>query len=175
MDFDSPLANSLRSAASASKNISRFLELAIPENMLVFNGTKNDLVASSVGEAHTLMVLFEPATTRSQIEKVSKSIGKAGKDLCNILTSIGVSVQPGEDVSPISPHEPIPEDVEEEETILEVDEELETLFEHLEEKPVTADLDSFWEPSEGHPGDLGSSDALTYEQAAQLGLAPKDE
>ena len=56
------------------------------------------------------------------------------------------------------------------------DQNLEVLFTSVEETPAQ-DADAFWDtlPEEDIKPELGSSDSLSYDQAAKLGFAPPEE
>jgi hypothetical protein len=56
------------------------------------------------------------------------------------------------------------------------DQSMEELFASVEDQPLS-DVDAFWETldQEEIKPELTSSDSLSYEQAAKLGLAPSDD
>jgi len=169
--------SSLLAIFSAGHKISRLLGLAIPDNFYTFRGTKHDLVMTHVGEAHALVIgTLASGTTLAQMDRINQVIRRGTHDLQAILTDMGVSLTAHEEPPSEEALVMLAEDEEDIEAVFDMDQGLEALFKGGEKVSEHADLDSFWEVSSAEDtGIFTSADALSYEQARQLGLAPNEE
>lgn len=169
---------SLITAFSAGYKIGRLLGVSVPDNFYAFKGQKLDLIMTHVGDSHALLVGIPSSEMfLARMDQTYKIIHQGTHDLQTILADMGVAlVEPletelGEATQVVSSDE---EEVLDE--VFEVDVDLEALLIKSEKPSHDEDLDSFWEVSPVEDtGIFASADALSYEQARQLGLAPEDE
>ncbi len=162
-------------AFSAGQRIGHLLGNHNPNNLQIFHGAHFDLVLTTVGSAYALLVATPEPMVGERTGRVSAKIQAALEDITDILSQMGVPVWE-EDHTP----EPLSisdlaqlESVEEEE----IDPALNDLFEGLAVEMLDdQDPDDFWKPPDESTGTGNlSADALSYEQARQLGLAPGEE
>lgn len=165
----------LMSTFSASQKISRYLNMTSPKNLFLFSGAKYDMVMSPVGEAYALLIVAPPESVTHRVADLNRHVADGVKDLLDILSNMGVPLHIHTTLEAI----PAPTTAQEEKPPLEedarLDEDFEKLFTKAAQEAEKIDLDSFWEPSEEDSSVLTSRDALSYEQALRLGLAPDDE
>jgi CheY-like chemotaxis protein len=169
-DIETSIMPTLISAFHAGVSISHFLEQDTPDNLLSFRGANYDLFLAPVGEAYCLLVTTKPTLFR-EAGKIAKAIQTASKAILMSLFNLGVSTQSREEAPATSPK---PDDEKEPEPLS--DPELEKLLAAGMEK-LKQEADAFWEtlpPNDVIPS-IESGDALSYDQAAQLGLAPPEE
>ncbi len=170
--------SSLIAVFSAGHKISRLLGAPHPLNLYTFKGHKLDLVMAHVGESHVLLVGTPSANaTLAQMDRLNQIITQGTHDLQVTLADMGVTlVNRDESLMSNEPLATSPEDVPEIEEVFELDLGLDALFSAGEKIAGKTDLESFWEvTSVEDTGIFASSDALSYEQARQLGLAPDEE
>ena len=169
--------SSLLAIFSAGNKISRLLGMILPDNLYAFRGNKHELMMAHIGESHALLIgILADKVPVSQMERINQIIGQGTQDLQAILMDMGVMLVTQDIPTVIEPLVVSDEDQQEIEEEFEIDQELDALF-AKEELPTTSlDVDSFWEfASVEDTGMMASSDALSYEQARQLGLAPEEE
>jgi len=168
------LLPSLMSSFSASGKVSRFLGSDTPNTLSYFAGSKFDLFLAHVGEAYALLLVTNPISVDDKVSVIIREVYSTVKDLYDILHNIGVPLK-SEDQPPQVVEEPEDEMIEEDEEEAPI---LDALFQSVESKVLkTEDVNAFWSSLvEGEPvNDVQSADALTYDQAVQLGLAPDEE
>ncbi len=171
--------SSLLAVFSAGHKISRLLGVILPANIYTFKGSKHDLIMTHVGEAHALLI-GTPSVNAvlSQMDRFNQLIGQGTHDLQAILIEMGVTLVTQEESAPLEPLVNSTENEQELEEAFELDLGLDALFSVGDKTPPpgTTDVESFWEvTSVEDTGIFASSDALSYEQARQLGLAPEEE
>lgn len=165
----------LLAAFSAGNKISRLWGVVNPENVYTFNGSDFDLIMTPMGYTHALLLATPASSALTLIGKMNQAIRKGVQDLQLILADMGVLPGTAEETQSESPPAPYEEDLDEESPV-EIDPELESLFSARATVLENADPDSFWEISSAEDtGIFLSPDALSYEQARQLGLTPDDE
>ncbi|MBN1667690.1 MAG: response regulator [Anaerolineales bacterium] len=164
----------LMSAFSAAERIAHFLGKNPPNDLAYYPGTKYDLFLAHVGNAYALLVILNPLHLQADISTLLEKIYRGLGDLLKILTQMGVSMVAE---SPETPYQGKPE-----EELAEFDAglepELEALFNTAPARVLgEADVDAFWDKLADDDASNGitSADALTYEQARQLGLAPEED
>jgi CheY-like chemotaxis protein len=174
-EIETVLIPSLMAAFSTGQKISHFLKQAFPDNLQIFYGSAYDVVFSPVGNTYALLAITNGQALSARVGVVAEKIKSAIADLSGILESLGVTVSFADSVS-------VPPFLTELDTLVEipageVDADLEALLAVPEAAPVPVDLDLFWDETESEQSGIGSlnADALSYEQALQLGLAPEDE
>lgn len=167
---DQALMTAIMATLSASLKVSHSLGLETPDNLMFFAGAEHHVCLAPVGACGLLVVsgdgfqAVQLAVVRQAIHQVSREVGK-------ILTSMGVEVEPARETPP----EPAPEVVE-----VPLDPQvlagLDALFSDTR-RIKEQDVDAFWDALSEQSELDGSenADALTYDQARQLGLAPEDE
>lgn len=171
-DFESSQLPALMTAFSASEKVSRFLGKVTPENFLHFVGSKFDLVMSHVGKSYALLVVTDTHIEDDRMNAVRSATKNAVQDLLEILANIGVPLHPIEEEQPVSVTEP------EEEEVKVATSELDPAIAEIFSGPAKIgeeDINSFWEIDDEEASGIIIPDALTYDQALQLGLAPKEE
>ncbi len=163
------LTPSLMAAFSASAQVSQDLGMRSPQDLLCFSGLEHDLYLTHVGGAFALLVVGDPGKTTDTRELVLSNLRPAVNDLLDVLTTLGVPLQPlGEERS--TPPVMIEEAVEDTGKP-----DLVKIFKKASRRNFDpGEVDAFWEnavqrSSSETPPDTGE---LSYEQARRLGLAP---
>ncbi|GAB4579730.1 MAG: hypothetical protein Fur0022_24690 [Anaerolineales bacterium] len=167
--------SSLLAVFSAGHRMARLLGAAVPDNFYTFTGTRLDVFMTHVGDSHALLIGM-PATGNilTQMDKIYQVIQKGTHDLQAILMDMGVALT--------TPTEPLPDEPtlqeahRELEEGFELDSALDALFTTVDKASLKTEMNSFWEVSSiDDTGIFANADALSYEQAKQLGLAPDEE
>ncbi len=176
-ELETTLMPSLMTAFHAAVHISYFLGQNMPDHLLSFRGENYDLFLTPVGEAYCLMTLTKPILAQ-ELGEVAKQVQNTAKNVLLSLSRLGVSTHANGEETPAVEAPAPPAPVEEATPVAEKipDAGLDDLLAAAGDVKKQ-DADAFWESfavEEVKP-ELGSSDSLTYDQAAQLGLAPKDE
>lgn len=166
---DETLMPGIMTTMSASVKISHALGMENPDNLLFFAGAKRHLCLALVG-ACALMVVSQRGFEGMQFKVMHQAIRQAASDLSQSLANIGVEVAPSQGMPvPVSPE------------LMEIPLDsqalagLDALFsgsERIKEQDVDAFWDALTERSELDAA--GNADALTYEEARRLGLAPDE-
>jgi CheY-like chemotaxis protein len=162
-------------AFSAGQKIGHFLGNHTPNNLQIFHGSKFDLVLTTVGSAYAMLVATSEPMVGERTGRVSAQIQDALVDITDTLEQMGVPVwEEDHTPAPLSVSD-LAEMTPAEET--EIDQDLDALFEGQGfEFFEDQDPDDFWKPpDESTTSGSLSADALSYEQARQLGLAPGEE
>ena len=163
----------LMATFSVVNKISLFLGKPQPEDLWYFSGIKYDLFWSHVGVAHALLVAANPIILEKDLAVVIGAVNLAGRDLVEILNIMGVTstavVEP-------PPEELVIERLDTKEFTAEDENVIKEIL-HGEDEVVTDELNAYWDSATNADENTGpnSADALSYEQARQLGLAPEDE
>jgi hypothetical protein len=174
------LIPSLMSVFSSSQKIAHYLKMLTPENLLCFTGASFDVVFSHVGRSYGLLVFMKNALERETFPLLAKAVGSGVRVLLEILANMGVSLHVDEDdESQVSPFVMSLDDYVVEEETVQMEAAFQDLFAQpdVQEKMIEEDVDSFWDDALNDEtlGGHSRSDALSYEQALQLGLVPTDE
>jgi hypothetical protein len=169
--FESIWITPLMASVSSTNKVSRLLGRPQVEGALVLRGLAFELVLAPV-DGYTLVVVVQPDSTRASLLRAFEAVLAAQVALQSILDGIRVP-QIAEDITPpplasdlqtVAPMQP-----------LESEPDL-AKFEHFLTTTTAVkakDADAFWEQaSSDYPVDGGNPDAISYEQARQLGLAP---
>ncbi|MBI3159701.1 MAG: response regulator [Chloroflexi bacterium] len=166
-DVENVLLPAILPSFAASAKASQLLRKPLPESLLTFGGQDFDIALSHVGDAYALVIIMNELKP-SDLPKLMQATQFAVQEVLLNLSALGVAVAAPEAAA--AP-EPAPEPEE-----LPVDPELEALFAKKTAVKVS-DADAFWESSSqsAAAAAMGGSDALSYEQAKQLGLAPPEE
>jgi CheY-like chemotaxis protein len=164
----------LLAAFSANEKVTHYLGGNPSEDFLFFRGAEYDLVMSQVGHPLGLVALLPQGTPTEQLGNAYQALHSAIQGLVPTLKEIGVALQAVEEPQEILPEaEPEPEPAPSE-----IPAEIETLFDSSTLGAIKPEeVDAFWdhliENSIGE-GPL-SADAISYEQARQLGLTPNED
>jgi DNA-binding response OmpR family regulator/predicted CoA-binding protein len=168
---DPTMLSALASALNAAMKVNYLLG-AQAKDLLYFEGPQYDLFLSHVSPEIGLLVwLQNGAWKESQMEKLADAMRAAVVDISAILEYMGAAA-PAIEVTEVAPPTPQEEEVD----ISQVLPELETIFGKASKKAIKAeDVDSFWEQlSNASEDEITRSDAISYDQARQLGLAPEE-
>jgi CheY-like chemotaxis protein len=166
---DRDLMLSIMATLSAGMKISHGLGMDTPDSLMFFAGKKHHLCLAPVG-ACALFVVSEEGCQAVPFNTLREMIRLAVGDLGQTLSGLGLAIKPASEV-------PVPAPVELGETPLDPQAlaGLEALFTG-KASVKEEDVDAFWDALvEQNEGDgAANADALTYEQARRLGLAPDD-
>ncbi len=172
--IETMLIPSLMAAFSTGQKISQFLRKSSPQNFQIYHGAVYDLVFSPIGNTYALLTITNGDLLGINLGSIIEKIRLAISELSTTLERMGVSLTTDENIQVL----PFLTEVDTltEMAAEEVDPDLEALL-NLETGPQMAgDLDQFWEATDDQSGAGNlNADALSYEQALQLGLAPEDE
>jgi CheY-like chemotaxis protein len=188
-ELETSLMPMLMRAFSSGVSISHFLGQNTPDHFYSFRGENYDLFLAPVGEAYCLMALTHPIMLQ-EVGSIANLMHNTAKTVLLSMARLGISTQPsyhspyqtgalsGEDgrkPGAATADAPAEEDGDPGET-LPGDQTLEDLLSAVDVQE-TEDVDAFWETlsNEEIKPDLSSSDSLSYDQAAKLGLAPSED
>jgi CheY-like chemotaxis protein len=169
---DSPKLTAVSALFSAATKVDHLIGATI-KDWMVFKGKEHDLVLTHVGSTLGLLVILpDSALGDQQLPIMMASLHAAVKDLTAILDQMGVALPAEASVQEAPPpSEPKPEEVD----ISAVLPELDAIFNQAPKKSKAKDADSFWkELSDSSTEEVRRADAISYEQARKLGLAPKE-
>lgn len=177
------------SSLSAAQKVWRMVGRGAARSGQLFVGEKNDLLVMPVGE-FALLILFPAGRSLLRLAAGLESGLAIRNHLLELLTQMGVPVQvlppvlspealstlsaeiPPQPVPAAEP-EPAPAPVEETSADAEA---LGQLLSNPAQTLKHDDVDAFWQnASDGMSGSPLNPDALTYDQARQLGLAPEED
>lgn len=159
-EIETSLMPHLMAAYFAAGRIAAFAHAEQPDTLQTFRGNDYHLHLSGISAAYAVLVATKPlapARTAALAEAVQKATGRIAAELAKL-----------EHAS--QPHSHAPKEA----SLSDTDPHLEKLLDKAETRPISrSQTDKYWkrkqsEQAAPRPG------ALTYEQAAQLGLAPKD-
>jgi CheY-like chemotaxis protein len=163
-DNEVTLISSLLSIHTTGQKVSRLIGQKNASNWYVFDGGEYDLVLAPVGLAHTILVIGKGIAGEEKLLKTLDIFSAARK---NIEQGIGEIVQ-----GPSTPQEPPATPLE---VVDQSMKEMEPLFKEAKKKLKPAEVDEFWNKAADNHKAPSKPEMLSYEQAKQLGLAPKDE
>jgi hypothetical protein len=152
----------LMSAFFAASRIAAFSKSPYPDDLQVFRGKEYFLHLSSISPSYALLLVTKPlpATRMAALaDALQKAIGRLAEE----LNRLERAMKPA----------PLPKNLESK--LEDTDPNLETLLEKAETKPMKrSQTDRYWKEKEKEIRSAPRLGALTYDQAVQLGLAPKD-
>jgi hypothetical protein len=152
---------------SAGLKVSRYMHQEELENYHVFAGGDHDLLLIPVNAAYALLLAGNNLVTN---ETVLDTVGAmlAVRDEVKItLKQMGVAPVVSEDVEQTTKYE--------EPVTQTTSDEIEKLLK-TKKNLSTDELEAFWEDAAAKQGGVPTNpDAITYDQARQLGLAPGEE
>jgi len=171
-DNEVTLVASLLSIHTTGQEMSRQLGQKIASNWYVFNGGQYDLLFSPVGLAHAMLVIGKKIAGKDQLAKTVDVFSAARKDIEKVVGRL--AQVPSENQEP--PVTPLPRA--QTGTAEAVDQglkDMEPLFKNAKKKLKPAEVNEFWKKAADKHKAPSKPDMLSYEQAKQLGLTPKDE
>lgn len=161
-EIETSLMPHLLSAFFAAGRIAAFSKSPYPDDLQVFRGKEYFLHLSSISPSYALLLVTKPlppARMAAQAEALQKSIGRLAQQLNRLEKATKptpVAAKPETHTGDTDPH-------------------LEGLLEKAETKPLSrSQTDKYWKNKEKEMQSAPKLGALTYDQAVQLGLAPKD-
>jgi CheY-like chemotaxis protein len=153
--------------------LSLLMGVNLPRGLLYFPGSGHDLYLTHVGQnVGLLLAIDSQARDEGRLSDIMGKARLAARDLLEMLVDWGVPVAETSDTPPAPPAE---------ESVLVVDDaldevlpELDAIFAQAKTGAVkSSDADAFWNSITGDDSaQTNRSDALSYDQARQLGLAP---
>jgi CheY-like chemotaxis protein len=164
LDFDAAMP-SLVTAFTSGLKISSILGSLLPLNFQYFDGDAHDVYVTNVGAYFALVIAFRGGQGVGQMGSVAHFGRRAAADILSALSQLGVPSQEDETSAEAEPphEEPIPEIPQAE---------LEAASNGVEKD----EADRFWDEAVlESKNDETEGDALTYEQAKELGLLDEDE
>jgi CheY-like chemotaxis protein len=162
-EIETSLMPHLMSAFFAAGRIAAFTKSAQPDDFQLFRGKGYHLHLGSVGPTYALLIATKPlnaARMAAHAEAMQKAIARLSEDLAKL-----------ERVA--QTHAPLASPTEK--RLGDTDPQLEKVLERAETKPMSrTQTDKYWKKKEKDLYPAPRAGALTYDQAVQLGLAPKD-
>jgi CheY-like chemotaxis protein len=160
------LLSSLLSIYSAGQKVSRLLGQQVFSNWSVFDGGEYDLVFTPVGEGHAVLSIGKGLANHPRLTKTTSLMTEARAML---EASLKENIEPL--VAMKATQQPLTSP---QEAVELSDKELEPLFKPPKKKLKPAEVDDFWNEAATKHKVPVKPDMLTYDQAKQLGLTPKD-
>jgi CheY-like chemotaxis protein len=158
------LLSSLLSIYCAGQKVARLIGQKVASNWYVFDGAQYDLIFAPVGMAHAMLVIGKGLANEGQVLKTVEIFSSARKKIELALGEIS-PVVPATHEAPAPPLEAVDHGMRE----------MAPLFEESRKKLKPADVNDFWDKAADNHKSPTKPDMLSYDQAKQLGLAPKDE
>jgi CheY-like chemotaxis protein len=161
-EIETSLMPHLMSAFFAAGRIAAFAKSPNPDDLQVFRGKEYFLHLSSISPSYALLLVTKPlapARMAAQVEALQKSIGRLALE----LNRLEKAAQPAPILQKSEPK------------LSDTDPHLESVLDKAETKPLKrSQTDKYWKQKEKEMLSTPRLGALTYDQAVQLGLAPKD-
>lgn len=155
--IETSLMPHLMSAFFAMGRVSAFTKADRSDDLLIVRGKDYFLHLASIGSTYALLVATKPLAA-ARMAALAEAVQKTVARLIKALNKLELAVQSGEeqpDLADTDPH-------------------LEKVLDQAQTKPTSPRLvDRYWKTTELPP--LPQAGALTYEQAARLGLAPAED
>jgi CheY-like chemotaxis protein len=174
--YDSSMEVSLLSAImaifSAGQKVSRFIHQEKPDHYHVFNGGDHDLVLIPVDELYCLLAAGKNLAGRDHILSVVDGMSSVRGAMEKSIRLMGMPTAHPETDAAETPPVPAAVHAATDDMPRDIDE----LFLQGKNKKIkTGDADAFWDDAvEKHGNPPLNPDMLSYEQAKQLGLTPKN-
>ena len=169
-----PVLPAITEACTASAKVSILLGMDVPQTFLFIEGNQYNLTVAHVGDAHYLVVLMDSSFGKKSTGIIGNFVRQSTQELTRLLsTPTDAEIRPEGQM-------PAPPETKPEEQAVETGQniDVEAIFKDApHQKPDTADLDAFWEEAidQSNPNAIDNADALTYDEARRLGLAPRDD
>jgi DNA-binding response OmpR family regulator len=160
------LTASLMAIFSAGQKVSHLMGQKPPSNWHIFKGEDHDLVFAPVGTTHAMLAVGKGLAAQERVLNTFHIFSDYRQKVEEALEAIDVPLVPY-----IKPHTaPLPEAPAEASP-----DELEPLLQRARKKLKPEEVDAFWTTATGKHKAAPKSDVLSYDQAQQLGLTPKDD
>lgn len=182
-DFEKEWVAPMMATLSTAIKTSRLISVGAPRAVMAWQGEEVHLVLAPIG-VFGLLLLLPGNQSAVHLSLAFEAVTRAVQDLSRILEEMGVPFHTVV-TAPLPPEPPFnrPLTAEEEAIpeVLSLEDQpiLQSLVQHLEQPPLPADpqaVDAFWEAAlESESPPASASEALSYEQALRLGLAPNPE
>jgi CheY-like chemotaxis protein len=177
VDFEQHWAAPVMAALGAAVKASRLVRTDLPQAALALRGPERSLILAPVG-SYGLIVVQQADASGLRTALAFEALLQAQNELAAILQAMGVDFYPLAEMPPAAPPlQPaamlqVEEVVGGEEPLAELEAQLQRTAASLDPNEV----ESFWESAaEQQIVETVNPDALSYEQARQLGLAPEDD
>lgn len=159
----------LMAAQAAAQRVSQFLGGSNPASFQHFDGETHDLYLTNVGEEHCLLIAYRGRQEAGQMGAVVHYGRRAAERLLEAIGKSGKGQEGGQQM-PEATEDTTPEAADEGPEI--APDELEAAGEEVDAKGA----ESFWEEAVSNTDSRpeAEGDALTYEQARELGLLDED-
>ncbi len=167
------LLSALMVSFSASSKVSQVLGTDKLQDVFYFNGLQTDLYMTHVGSAAALLLALRSNTEPGRVGKIIEALRPAGRELLGALNRMKEGLIQELPVEVVLPRAPVAVEVEEDSG--EISPELDLLFNQVEANQFRAqNVNDFWDnlATQEDSQTVINPDALTYEQARKLGLAP---
>jgi len=164
------LISSLMATYSAALKVSYALEARSPQNWLYFNGQHYDFILLHVSASLGLLLGVQSLVNDdSRLSQCLSVLQQAVQDVQAILKGIGLPEQEPE----LVPEAAAPEPEEENPEALQA---LDALLAQADRSKLkTEEVEAFWDSlASQSSSEISRADAISYEQARQLGLAPEE-
>ena len=158
------LLSSLLSIYSAGQKVTRLIGQKAASSWYVFDGAQYDLIFAPVGMSHAMLVIGKGLADEEQVLKTVDIFSAARKQIEPALGEVAPGI-PAAYEAPTTPLEGADPGMRD----------MDPLFKDSRKRLKTADVNDFWDKAADQHKAPTKPDMLSYEQAKQLGLAPKDE
>jgi len=160
------LTASLMAIFSAGQKVSHLMGQTPPSNWHIFKGGEYDLVFAPVGTTHAMLAAGHGLAAQERVLNTSHLFSDFGQKIEQALEAMDVPLVPY-----IKPHTaPLPEA-----PAAPSADELEPLLRQAKKKLKPEEADAFWTTATVKHKAAPKSDVLSYDQAQQLGLTPKED
>jgi DNA-binding response OmpR family regulator len=159
------LTASLMAIFSAGQKVSHLTGQTLPDAWHIFKGGEYDLVFAPVGATNAMLVVGPELASAEHMLNTTWVFSDFRYKIERSLAAIDVPVVPyiRPKTGPLPPLPPAP-----------ASDNLEPLLRQAKKKLNPEEVDDFWDKASDEHKAAPQSDVLSYEQAQQLGLTPKD-
>jgi CheY-like chemotaxis protein len=164
----------LLAAFSATEKVTLYIGGNPSDDFFFLRGADCDLIMSRVGPPLGLVAILPQNSPPEQLGVAYQALRSAVQGLLPTLKEIGIGLQ----VVEKSQETQSEVELESESTPLEIPEEIETLFDRSAIGAIKPEeVDAFWDQliENGMQEGVLNADAISYEQARQLGLTPEED
>ena len=158
------LLSSLLSIYSAGQKVTRLVGKKTASSWYVFDGAEYDMIFAPVGMSHAMLVIGKGLADEDQILKTVNIFSDVRKQIEPALGEVPPGI-PATRETPTNPVEVVDLGMRE----------MDPLIQDFRKRLKLADVNDFWDKAADQHKAPAKPDMLSYEQAKQLGLAPKDE
>lgn len=177
VDFEQHWAPLIMAALSAVIKANRLMRTGLPQAAVALRGEPRSLILAPVG-SYGLVIVQEQDASGLRTALAFETLLQAQTDLAAILQAMGVDFYPMAEMPAAAPSLQ-PSAVVQVEEVVGSEEPLAELEAQLQRTAASLDpseVESFWESAAAQQMvEAVNPDALSYEQARQLGLAPEDD